>query len=187
MQEAVVFVVQIALLLLVPGPTNTLLWLSGKENGIKRSAVLMAAEVAGYLIVIVPLVAFLAPVLDGHPSVLSAMKMAAALWIAYVAYKLWRPVGNEREESMTSLKVFCTTVLNPKATVLGIAVFPRHDVFANLSLFVATLLPVALMWISFGALVGHLSRPGTARIVRRAASACLFVFSAILASKALSS
>lgn len=181
MHELTAFVVQVFLLLVVPGPTNTLLCLSGRERGVVPSLRLMAGETAGYLAVIVPLVTFLAPIFEARPSISLVLKVAAACWILYLASKLWRSESGYGERSVSVRKVFVTTLLNPKALVFGLVIFPRGEsVPIHLAAFVATLVPVAALWISSGALVGRFGHFLTGRVFRRAAAACLVVFSSVL-------
>lgn len=181
MHELTAFVVQVFLLLVVPGPTNTLLCLSGRERGLVPSLRLMAGETAGYLAVIVPLVTFLSPLLDARPSIALVLKGAAAFWIMYVAAKLWMVESAQGEAGVSVRRVFVTTLLNPKALVFGLAIFPRGEsVPIHLAAFLATLVPVALLWISGGALVGRMGQYLTGRVFRRAAAACLAVFSGVM-------
>ncbi|MCS4090165.1 LysE family translocator [Rhizobium sp. BK176] len=182
MHELSAFVVQVLLLLVVPGPTNTLLCLSGREKGFLPSLRLLVGETAGYLAVIVPLVTFLAPVLDERPSISLGLKAAAAFWILYMATKLWKTSNdNASNISVTVLRVFVTTILNPKALVFGLVIFPRgQDVPLHLAAFLGTLVPVAILWMGGGAVAGRSSRYLTGKVFRRLASACLVVFSAVL-------
>lgn len=182
MHELSAFVVQVLLLLVVPGPTNTLLCLSGREKGFLPSLKLLAGETAGYLTVIVPLVTFLAPLLDERPSISLALKAAAALWILYMATKLWKASNEEvTSGSVTVRRIFVTTILNPKALVFGLVIFPRgQDVPLHLSAFLGTLVPVAILWVGGGAVTGRFGRYLTGKVFRRLASACLVVFSAVL-------
>ncbi|MCV9964078.1 LysE family transporter [Pararhizobium sp. BT-229] len=181
MHELTAFVVQVFLLLVVPGPTNTLLCLSGRERGLVPSLRLMVGETAGYLAVIVPLLTFLSPLFDARPSISLALKVAAACWILYVATKLWRAENASGEGSVSVRRVFVTTLLNPKALVFGLAIFPRGEsVPIHLAAFLATLVPVAMLWISGGALTGRFGHFLTGRVFRRTAAACLVVFSSVL-------
>jgi threonine/homoserine/homoserine lactone efflux protein len=182
MHELNAFLVQVLLLLVVPGPTNTLLCLSGREKGFIPSLKLLVGETAGYLVVIVPLVTFLAPLLDERPSISLALKAAAALWILYMASKLWKASGDDASSaSVTVRRIFVTTILNPKALVFGLVIFPRgQDIPMHLAAFLGTLLPVAILWVGGGAVAGRFGRYLTGKVFRRLASACLVVFSVVL-------
>jgi threonine/homoserine/homoserine lactone efflux protein len=181
MHELVAFVVQVFLLLVVPGPTNTLLCLSGRERGFVGSLRLMIGETAGYLAVIVPLIMFLSPILDDRPSIALVLKVAAALWILYVAVKLWSVDGANGTLAVSVREVFVTTLLNPKALVFGLAIFPREGSMPlHLITFLATLLPVALLWILGGAVAGRMRHYLTGKVFRRTAATCLVVFSGVM-------
>jgi threonine/homoserine/homoserine lactone efflux protein len=182
MHELSAFVVQVLLLLVVPGPTNTLLCLSGREKGFLPSLKLIVGETAGYLAVIVPLVTFLAPLLDERPSISLALKAAAALWILYMATKLWKASNDEASKaSVTVRRIFMTTILNPKALVFGLVIFPRgQDVPIHLAAFLGTIVPVAVLWVGGGAVAGRFGSYLTGKVFGRLASACLVVFSAVL-------
>lgn len=181
MHEITAFVVQVFLLLIVPGPTNTLLCLAGRERGFCPSLKLLIGESGGYLAVIVPLVTFLSPLLEEKPTVSLALKVAAAMWILYMAAKLWRVNAASEEATVSVGRILVTTLLNPKAIVFGLVIFPRgEDAPLHLVAFVGTLVPVAVLWIASGALAGRFGRYLTGTVFRRAAAACLVVFSTVL-------
>ncbi len=76
----------ILLLLLTPGPTNTLMALGGYSRGIVRALPLILGELCGYLAVIVPVAVLAAPYLAAHPGLSLAAKVAACCgcssWLA---------------------------------------------------------------------------------------------------------
>jgi threonine/homoserine/homoserine lactone efflux protein len=85
--------------------------------------------------------------------------------------------------------VFVATLLNPKALLFAVAVFPA-EAFLDpaafgrwIALFAAILVPIALAWIALGSALaggGH----ARARLVERAAALLLGGFSVSLAASA---
>lgn len=182
------FLLAVWALLLTPGPTNTLLALSGASAGLARSVRLMPAEVAAYLLVTVPLAVFGAEVLAREPLLASAVKLAAAGWVAWLAVKLWRVrTGEADAATVTARRVFVTTLLNPKGLIIGLTLLPRGtapEFPLHLGLFAASILGVAAIWAGAGAM---LNRGGAQAPVlyRRAAAVWLAVLAVALAGAAI--
>lgn len=185
MSDPLSFFLQVFLLLVVPGPTNTLLCLSGKDRGVVRSIRLMAGEAGGYLLVIVPVFVYLGPLIAAHPMAVAWLKAAAAAWVLYLAVSLWRTsTADSPNAGVTVARVFLTTTLNPKALVFALVLFRPDDALAGqVAVFLAALFPVALLWMTVGAAAGRAlgSRGGA---LRKVASGGLLVFSAVLARAA---
>ncbi|QYZ71275.1 LysE family translocator [Neotabrizicola shimadae] len=178
-------------LLLTPGPTNTLLFLAGTERGFPRVLRLIPAELAGYLATVVPLTLAGAALLSRFPEARPAIALAAGLWVAWLAIRLWRlpSAGPSGSGSVTARDVFVTTLLNPKALIFGLVLLPAPSVtgiLANLGQFAAQVVIVAMLWAGGGALVA--ARTGGTRsviLLRRAAAVWLGVVSATLLARAL--
>ncbi|MBN3781380.1 LysE family translocator [Burkholderia sp. Ac-20345] len=179
-----------ALVLIVPGPTNTLLFSSGIGVGLARTLPLLLAEGTGYVISIsvwgVSLLAFAVE----HPQVLSVIKVACASYLLLLAAKMWtrgRLVEDQRPKTVTWRDVFVATLLNPKAFLLASAAFPLrafHD--ANnwavaFCAFLLVLLPVGTGWASLGCVTRILaSGPRHITALLRSASVLLVLFSGTL-------
>lgn len=119
------FALAVFLLLLTPGPTNTLLAISGAARGLKASLPLIGAELGGYLTTILPLVFLAAPMLADEPVAALVIKLASTLWMLMLAARLWnRPPSTSEPGAITVLSVYCTTVLNPKALIVAVALIP---------------------------------------------------------------
>ncbi|MFG1245924.1 hypothetical protein [Xanthobacter flavus] len=165
-------------LLLTPGPTNTLLALSGASVGLGRSLRLMPAELAAYLVVTVPLATAGADLLAGAPLAAVAVRLAAAGWIAYLAVRLWRlPAPGQAAGEVTLARVFTTTLLNPKALIIGLTLLPRGsepDFPPHLALFAGSVVAVATIWAGGGALLKR--GDGEQRLLYRRAAACWLAF-----------
>ncbi len=82
------FVFASLVLLLTPGPTNTLLGAFGAAIGFRRAALLPLAEALGYGIAISVFHAA-GGMLAGSHSAMMALKVIAGLWLLYSAARLW--------------------------------------------------------------------------------------------------
>ncbi|ENH4708771.1 LysE family transporter [Salmonella enterica] len=144
------------LLLIMPGPTNTLLLLSGYTCGIRYSIKMILAEWSGYMLAISfwgGMTGFL--VREGSVF-LTTIKLLSATYIAFLAVKVWRFSLKDKPEKITAKTVFITTLLNPKSFVLAIYVVPP-DTFQTLQNYAGpmisvlmALLPVSFMWVICG-------------------------------------
>jgi threonine/homoserine/homoserine lactone efflux protein len=185
----------IIVVLITPGPTNTLLAAAGLRQGARRSLPLIGAELAGYLVSISAWGRFLAQAAHTLPWLPTGLRIASGLYIAYLAVDMWRaavalPGSAQRANGPRAL--FVATLLNPKALLFAGTIFPSaaFEQFAAyafaMSLFACLLVPIALAWISFGAALGS----GKLRWLdpvkmQRAASIVLGMFSLSLAWAAL--
>lgn len=115
-------------LLATPGPTNTLLLVAGATAGWKRALPCVLAELAGYATAIAILVAGVGPLVKAAPALGGALRIAAALWLLFVATKLWTSapgVAPTIARPVTPARVYVTTLVNPKALVFAFAILPH--------------------------------------------------------------
>lgn len=180
----------ILLLLLTPGPTNTLMALAGYSRGIARALPLIVAECVGYLTVIIPVAVLAAPFLADHPALLLAAKICASLWVLYLSYRLWfKGVAEQNAAKVTARDILVTTMLNPKALIIAIVIMPHGpiaELLPWLGLFAGLVVFAASGWIS----LGHFLAKGKAvrlhpEAIQRIAATCLFAFAALLAAASL--
>ena len=179
-----------ALVLIVPGPTNTLLFSSGISVGLTRTLPLLFAEGAGYVIAIsawgVSLLAFAV----AHPQILSVIKLACASYLLLLAAKMWARGTLEedrRSKPVTWHDVVVATLLNPKAFLLASTAFPLQA-FQNVGngavafgAFLLVLVPIGAGWASLGRVTRILaSGPRHITALFRSASVLLVLFSASL-------
>jgi len=151
------FVPAVLALLLAPGPTNTLMGLAGAQAGLRQVLRLLPAELLGYLTTILPLVYLGDWLFAQWPAAGGALKFAAALWVLFIAVKLWQAPGpGVQASSVTARRIYLTTMLNPKALVFGLVLLPAPQdpgfLFALL-LFCLMVSGVALTWGAAGRLV----------------------------------
>lgn len=184
------FVFAILALLLTPGPTNTLLTVGAAARGFLASLPLLLGELAGYLAVVVPLATIAAALLDGRPALAIALRLAAACWVLFLAFRLWRLSSTQENRDSSSPvtvgQVFLTTVLNPKAPIIGLVIMPHGPLMKiapALGLFSLLVAGAGTSFLVLGSLVGRapLLSP---RVVYRVAAAFLVVFSLGLAGSA---
>lgn len=166
-------------LLLSPGPTNTLLAIGGATLGLRRALPLVAIALAGYLAVTTPLVLFGGPFLVSHPLVALGVSLASAGWVLFLAASLWgQREGTAPMQFATPSKVLVTTMLNPKALVIGLVLLPSAG-FASLWPAVAVLAGILLVcsaaWIGAGAAVGNATSKGLPPLLRRGVALYLAV------------
>ncbi|WP_249190492.1 MULTISPECIES: LysE family translocator [unclassified Burkholderia] len=179
-----------ALVLIVPGPTNTLLFSSGISVGLTRTLPLLLAEGAGYVIAVsvwgVSLLAFAV----AHPQILSLIKLACASYLLLLAAKMWargRLEENQRSKPVTWHDVIVATLLNPKAFLLASTVFPlqafrdANNGSVAFGAFLSVLVPIGVGWASLGRVTRILaSRPRHITALFRSASVLLILFSGSL-------
>ncbi|CAE6737686.1 LysE family translocator [Paraburkholderia domus] len=187
--------VGIIVVLITPGPTNTLLAAAGLRQGVRRSLPLIATELAGHLLSISVWGHFLAQAAHALPWLPSLLRVAAGVYIAYLAVDMWRaavalPDSTQRASGKRTL--FVATLLNPKGLLFAGTIFPAIA-FAHVSvyavamlIFACLLVPIALAWIAFGAALGSGKLAWLNPVkMQRGASIVLGVFSLSLAWAAL--
>lgn len=189
------FALGVALVLIMPGPTNTLLATAGFEYGLKRWPRFTAAELAGYFVSITLWGCFLGRAAVALPWLPSTVRLASSVYMAYLAIRMWRvalalPTSGQKAIGLRTLLL--ATLLNPKAILFAGGIFPVAA-FASvtawcaaMAIFTLLLVPCAFVWIAFGAGLGS----GRLRWVnpvqvQRGASIVLGMFSMSLAWTAL--
>ncbi len=151
------FLSAVLALLLAPGPTNTLIGLAGARAGASGVLRLLPAELLGYLTTILAFAYLGAEVLGRWPQTAGVLKLAAALWVMFLAIHVWRQRNDAGADSeVTVPKVYLTTLLNPKALIVGLVLLPPLEdpgFSAKLGLFCVAVVGVALLWGTAGALI----------------------------------
>ncbi len=184
------FLLAILALLLTPGPTNTLVTVGAAARGFGASLPLLLGELAGYLIVVVPLATIAGSLLEGRPVLAVALRLAAALWVLFLAIRLWRvsavQMSPDSASPVTIGQVFVTTLLNPKAPIIGLVIMP-HGPLAQIApaigLFSLLVAGTGTSFLVLGSLIGR-APSLSPQLVYRIAAVCLGVFSLGLAGSA---
>ena len=123
------FCLSLLALLFAPGPTNALLALSGAETGAVRTLRLLPVVIAAYAITVMPLAALGDDLLRQQHMVRASVTFIAALWVAWMAVTLWRKPGDVAaapDRGGRGLRLFITTLLNPKAFIIGLVLIPAQ-------------------------------------------------------------
>lgn len=179
------------IVLVMPGPTNTLLASAGLRSGLRRSAHLTGAEFAGYLVSISAWGLFLAHAAASLTWLPALLRIASSLYLAVLAVRMWQTASAFPSTSQGTIglrTLFVATLLNPKAILFAGTIFPVvafQSVAAYLeamTLFTAALVPIGLAWVALGAALGggRLMRISPVH-VQRCASVVLAAFSLSLA------
>ncbi|AOU92708.1 LysE family translocator [Achromobacter ruhlandii] len=157
-----VFLLGTAAILLTPGPTNTLLAAAGLARGFRRAAPLVGFELAGYLTGITTWGLFLVSAQAVYPWIGIVVRIASSVYLAYVAVRIWCAAGEDvanRKEPIGPYALFVATLLNPKGLVFASTLFPAHafehlpGYLAAMGQFIGLLVPIAFVWIKFGAVL----------------------------------
>lgn len=173
-------------LLATPGPTNTLLFLSGAETSLRRALPRLVVVLAAYMATVIPLALAGQELLERWPLLRPVVAVAAGLWVARLAVKLWHPPAAGQTGTTGPAALAVTTLLNPKALVFGLVLLPSPDrLAANLTVFAAEVLAVSALWLGAGHLFSGKGGNGTA-LMRRAAAVWMGVLSATLVLRGLS-
>ena len=155
-----IFLVEVLGVLALPGPTNSLLFVSGVSRGFRASLHLILAELGAYIITISLLVFVLEPASRNYSTVSQLLRVLCSLYLVYVAFWLWR--SGEREvpasHPINFRRVFLTTLVNPKNLIFAFGIFPIPSAGSNgmlpyLVSFSAICIGVACGWIGGGALL----------------------------------
>lgn len=183
-----------ALILVVPGPTNTLLLTAGYLRGIRRALPLVVAEMVGYGLAISAWGFCLYAMALRYPWVMAVAKLGCALFIAALAYRMGcKPLlGDDRTATPITFRgLFTATLLNPKALLFATAVFPRevYDLPGlygyALAAFWLTIAPIGLVWIWLGQCVQRSATSWLQRQLPRLVGLALSLFAAWLTYTAL--
>lgn len=191
MSDTSSFILSVLTLLIVPGPTNTLLAAAGAA-GFRRSLALVPAESGGYLLSILTIILMLGPLVGAALSLSLGLRIGACLYLLWSAIGLWRSAGlpGEQGGQIGAVRVFLTTLLNPKALIFALVIFPQEVRFPALvpflAIFAGLVCTVAVCWITFGAgLARSAPRLLTTDRIGRLAAVALAIFATVLGGSAL--
>ena len=175
-------------LLLTPGPTNTLIALAAADRGWAQALRLIPAELAGYMLAVVPLAWAGAALVARVPGLAPFVSALAAAWVLVLAVRLWRLAipGADQGPGVTAGQVFVTTLLNPKALVIGLVLLPSADpIGPRIAAFALLVVVVAMVWAAAGAALGQSGKGRATPWLSKVAAGWLAILSATLAAKAL--
>lgn len=157
------FLAATLLVLITPGPTNTVLAASGAAMGLRRAWIMPLAGGLGYLFAVSAFFA-LAALLAGNQAASAIVRLLAAAWLVDSAFRLWnRPFAEMPSARQDAFwRVFVTTVVNPKAMLIGTVLVPATSVGAPAP-WIASSAGLAILaglaWVLLGALLPKILRP----------------------------
>lgn len=186
----------VALVLIMPGPTNTLLLSSGLKVGVRQTSPLIAAEALGYVTSISLWGFFLSALSVSRPWLPAIVKLLSSAYILYLAARIWRQSGSLQHVAANPVglrDMFVTTLMNPKALLFGSTFFPlaafqtAADFGRTMATFLVVLMPIAIGWSYLGMLLTarHSWASHTPKLLRGAALV-LLTFSGTLMYSVLS-
>lgn len=151
--------------LLVPGPTNTLLLQSGIAKGLNGSSLrLIAAEWSAYIIQITAWGLVIGLLGADYSWVTSAVKVFAMCFLLYISLRLWFSVAQDLSAPLVTVsagELFVATLTNPKGLFFVSFVAPPgtflslSEYLSFMALFSFVLIPVGIVWVSLGAYFKH--------------------------------
>ena len=176
------FCLALLTVLIVPGPTNTLLATSGATVGLRRSLHLLLFELLGYATAIALIRIFIASVIERLPGETRIIRIVAATYLIGLAVGLWRWRLASAARAVRAHHVFITTSLNPKALLIALVLLPAtSSVDLRYWLVLGVLIPsIGTAWIYLGRSVGRAAFHDLTAAIPRAASVILGVFAALL-------
>lgn len=181
-------VLALAVLLLTPGPTNTLMLLAGAERGWRRALWLIPVELGAYLTVILPLALAAGALADRLEVLRPAVAFGAALWVLYLAWTMWRMVpAMGQAPTVTARRLAVTTMLNPKGLVMGLVLVPAAGVGGlQVGILAGCIVVAAAIWAGMGArLPRGAEGAGLPPLLRRVAAVWLAGLSAFIVAGAM--
>jgi threonine/homoserine/homoserine lactone efflux protein len=185
------FVVLALALLAAPGPTNALLATAGATQELRMALPLLAAELIGYAAALLVLVVAVGPVAAGHPVFAWALRIAAALYLLYLAWRLWerRLDAYVARSAVHFRQVLTATLLNPKSLVLAFVLLPAGTPLPpalHLALLAALIVLTGGGWLLLGRQVRvRAGEDVQLSTLRRAGAAAIALFALLLPASAL--
>jgi len=186
------FLIGLVLLLATPGPTNTLLALAGATAPPRAAPLLLFAELSAYLAAVIFLGAIAAALGAGVEGLRPWMQAAAALYLSWVAGRMWRvrPDSSGAGE-VRPAHVAATTLLNPKTLIIAFVLMPEGwsadaEATARHLLAMSLLIPLAgAAWFAGGRALAAAGGARVRGVIPRASALLLGLFAMTLAGRAL--
>ncbi|WP_234487123.1 LysE family translocator [Paraburkholderia aspalathi] len=180
----------VSLVLIVPGPTNTLLLSSGLKVGLRGTWRLVIAEALGYVVAISLWGFFLCSFAASRPWLFDAVKLTSSVYIFCLALKMWTKsrLLQELEVNLVNFRdLFVATLMNPKALLFASSLFPLEAFQSTgyfawaVVAFLIVLAPIGVGWSCLGGLLtSQRSWAAYTSTLLRGASLVLLMFSGTL-------
>lgn len=187
MTDPLLFFLAALALLAAPGPTNTLLATSGATGGMRASLPSIGAALAAYLVAIAAYRLALAPLFAAHPVAGATLKVLVALYVVWLAIRIWRSATRVGNSPPGMRDVFVATLLNPKGLIAALTILPADGPAMPwyLAVFAAIVVVAGFGWALLGRVLANAAGEGYRTFVPRAASVLLVGFAGLLAASAL--
>jgi threonine/homoserine/homoserine lactone efflux protein len=157
MEDPILFVSSVIVLLITPGPTNTLLASSAAMTGFRRSLRLLLWELLGYCIAILLIEWLATRLLTSARPLTVLLRLVSATYIALLAVRLWNGHEENGPQVISAKSIFLVTLLNPKAVVFALVVVPFRSphVLVYLITLMAIIPVVGTTWMVLGDTLGQ--------------------------------
>jgi threonine/homoserine/homoserine lactone efflux protein len=178
------------LLLLAPGPTNTLLFRAGGLFGFRASWTLLFIECLAYVLQVSAWGVALFYLAAYSPWAVKLIQLAAGTYLLVVSWRLWRSAKTSdgvTRDRFTGGYFFWMTVMNPKGLLIASLIAPP-DTFTYWPGYLSFMCTLALVvvlvgsaWIVFGVgVVGRGRHWLTPRVINRTAALAIGCFASVL-------
>jgi threonine/homoserine/homoserine lactone efflux protein len=171
-------------ILIIPGPTNTLLAAGAAADGFQRSLPLVIAEALGYATAATALELLANPAIAMIPLLRVGAQFLCAVYLIFLAWKLWSSNRDVDTRVVTFRRLFVATISNPKAMIFAFILLhqPAHavDWVRICSTYVPLLLALIIVagtgWLLIGALVRAGAGSRGLLVTRRVSSVAIAMF-----------
>jgi threonine/homoserine/homoserine lactone efflux protein len=163
----------------LPGPTNTLLAAATSARHYRECLVLIPTVVLSYIVALFAWILLLS-LAQGIHGVFLLVRTGCALYLFVMAWRFWSALPRPAK-LVQARDVAITTLLNPKAALIGSMVVSREHnlspmVFSYIVGFAGVCTLAVVGWITIGALLSGLSNIGTTVAFNRSCAVVLTVF-----------
>ncbi len=192
MTDPLFFALAAGAILVIPGPTNALLFASGAIVGFWRSIPLILAEIIGYLAAIGAMTMVGGAAISAVPLLGLTLRVTLIGYLFAMAWRLWRSgllPARQNGRRITFRQITVATVLNPKALILSFAVFPPMEGLSFAAqyglAFSVIAAGAASCWIGFGLFVSRVGEGRIIGIIPRATAVVLCIFASMMTASAV--
>ncbi|AJC65845.1 LysE family translocator [Dickeya zeae] len=187
LNSVVTMVAGISLILLVPGPTNSLLLVSGLKKGVLKSSPLIIAEACGYITAIGFWAVLLSTITKNIPSFPEIAKAACSIYIFFLAIKIWS-FGqlSQSNNNISFSHMVIASAINPKALLFVTLLIPKNFLSSFngfllfVILFILVMVPIGFMWVSLGGVIKKASSQDVMTLCYKTVSIVLMTLGCIL-------
>jgi threonine/homoserine/homoserine lactone efflux protein len=190
----IAFTLASTFVVLIPGPNIVLTVNYAIRGGARSGIATVPGVVAGAFVGMSLSLAGAGAVLAASASLFAMLKLAGAVYLMWLAYKLWTAPVSPVEDAVVASdqplgslfwQSFLVSVLNPKGPIFYVAFVPQFVnasglVFQQFAILIATFLVVAalnsLLWLFCASRMSdQLRKPAAMRVVNRVGGSCLFL------------